>query len=59
MSIDEEFRTVFHGVQYLLSLSVKKIQRLYIDVQQENTGERCGEFSAKYIGQITQKTGNF
>ena len=61
MSIDEEFRTVFHGVQYLLSLSVKKNSSvLYIDVEQENTGERWrGEFSAKYIEQITQKTGNF
>ena len=61
MSINEEFQTVFHGVSYILSISLKKNSSvLYIDVEQENTGDRWrGEFSAKYIEQITQKTGNF
>ena len=48
MSINEEFQTVFYGVSYILSISLKKNSSvLYIDVEQENTGDRWrGEFSA-------------
>ena len=55
-----EVDVVFHGVQYVLSLSSTGGNLLAIEVMQESTGDRWrGEFSSKYVEEITHKTGNF
>jgi coiled-coil domain-containing protein 61 len=60
-SIDEVYRSVFRGTRYLLALNVERGGSvMHIEVENESTNERWhGEFSSKYIEQITQKTGNF
>ena len=55
----------FHGIQYVLSLlvassSTSSGKTLLVDIEQEESGARwTGEFAAKYVEDITQKTGNY
>ena len=61
LPVDEVYRLVFHGIDYMIALSVEKgTSILNIEVEHEGSTDRWhGEFSGKYIEQITQKTGNF
>jgi hypothetical protein len=52
---EEEWTLEFHGVTYVINLSVAG-QILVVDVEQLDTGERwSGEFTAQYLEEITQK----
>eukprot|EP00949_MAST-11_sp_MAST-11-sp1_P002170 g2170.t1 len=56
---DTEHRISFHGVQYIIAVTSSG-GTLAVDIEQEDAPSRWhGEFSSKYIEEITQKTGNF
>uniref|UniRef100_A0A7S0HQ43 Coiled-coil domain-containing protein 61 n=1 Tax=Hanusia phi TaxID=3032 RepID=A0A7S0HQ43_9CRYP len=50
----------FHGTDYIVEVSANESNVLTVDVEKKDDGERWhGEFSASYIEEVTQKTGNF
>uniref|UniRef100_A0A7S4JFC1 Coiled-coil domain-containing protein 61 n=1 Tax=Guillardia theta TaxID=55529 RepID=A0A7S4JFC1_GUITH len=50
----------FHGTDYIVEVSANDSNILTVDVEKKDDGERWhGEFSASYIEEVTQKTGNF
>ena len=66
MSSSEHYGVEFHGIQYVLTVLVATAngkdsgKTLLVDIEQEASGARwTGEFAAKYVEDITQKTGNF
>jgi len=66
MASSEHYGVEFHGIQYVLTVLVATAngkdsgKTLLVDIEQEASGARwTGEFAAKYVEDITQKTGNF
>eukprot|EP00878_Enallax_costatus_P030873 GHUV01033675.1.p1 GENE.GHUV01033675.1~~GHUV01033675.1.p1 ORF type:complete len:207 (+),score=63.27 GHUV01033675.1:706-1326(+) len=50
----------FHGVLYTITISVDGEEVLRIEIEDKDTLDRWrGEFAAKYVEDITSKTGNF
>ena len=57
--IDEEWVMEFHGVDYIINLTATD-SLLVIDAESEYSNETwTGEFTSKYIEEITHKAGNF
>lgn len=51
---------VFQNVQYLLTVSLAPGNTLCVEAEHKTDGSRWrGDFTARYIEEITQKTGNF
>ncbi|KAG0589712.1 hypothetical protein M758_1G039700 [Ceratodon purpureus] len=64
MSNHSEFEQVvelvFQNVQYLLTVSLAPGDTLCVEAEHKTDGSRWrGDFTARYIEEITQKTGNF
>eukprot|EP00879_Flechtneria_rotunda_P026920 GHRR01028765.1.p1 GENE.GHRR01028765.1~~GHRR01028765.1.p1 ORF type:complete len:243 (+),score=77.40 GHRR01028765.1:133-861(+) len=50
----------FHGVLYTITISTRGDELLVVDLEDKDTFDRWrGEFGAKYVEDITSKTGNF
>ncbi|CAM9602017.1 unnamed protein product, partial [Pylaiella littoralis] len=57
--LEETSRLVFHGVAHVLTTSVVAGSTLRVEVETEDGKSRwCGEFPARYVEGITQKTGS-
>ncbi|CAD7704240.1 unnamed protein product [Ostreobium quekettii] len=58
--ISETVDCCFHGVNYFLSVSTVKGDTLVVEVEDGSDASRWrGEFTSRYIEDITAKTGNF
>ncbi|KAK3272671.1 Centrosomal protein CCDC61, partial [Cymbomonas tetramitiformis] len=56
----ETVEMIFHNVEYLLTVAAVKDETLCIEVEQKRDGSRWrGDFTSKYIEDITAKTGNY
>lgn len=59
-SVVESVQCTLHGVEYLLSVSTSKDEVLTVEVEQCSDASRWrGEFTQRYVEDITSKTGNF
>jgi coiled-coil domain-containing protein 61 len=58
MEISKSVDMVFHGVEFIITINSNS-EALAVEVEETKTGHRWrGEYSKKYIEDITQKTGN-
>ncbi|GLI61493.1 hypothetical protein VaNZ11_003821 [Volvox africanus] len=60
MDLCETVDVTFHGVAYLLTVSTIESETLCLEVEQKSDCSRWrGDFTSRYIEDITAKTGNF
>eukprot|EP00898_Chlorokybus_atmophyticus_P005494 jgi/Chlat1/5946/Chrsp4S06418 len=60
MEVEESVSAVFGGVEYLLTVACVRGDTLCVEAEQKSDGSRWrGDFTARYIEDITGKTGNF
>ncbi|KXZ44868.1 VFL3 protein [Gonium pectorale] len=60
MDLCETVEVTFHGVAYLLTVSTIEGETLCLEVEQKSDCSRWrGDFTSRYIEDITAKTGNF
>mmetsp|Transcript_28882 Transcript_28882/g.66754 ORF Transcript_28882/g.66754 Transcript_28882/m.66754 type:complete len:646 (+) Transcript_28882:76-2013(+) len=56
----QSMELTFHNVDYLISVQSHENESLELDVEQKSNGDRWhGEFSARYIEDVTHQTGNY
>eukprot|EP00240_Pyramimonas_obovata_P006716 CAMPEP_0118955634 /NCGR_PEP_ID=MMETSP1169-20130426/60296_1 /TAXON_ID=36882 /ORGANISM="Pyramimonas obovata, Strain CCMP722" /LENGTH=150 /DNA_ID=CAMNT_0006903523 /DNA_START=216 /DNA_END=664 /DNA_ORIENTATION=- len=60
VEFSETVDMVFHNVEYLLTVAAVKDDTLCVEVEQKSDGARWrGDFTSRYIEDITAKTGNY
>lgn len=60
LDVQKEFLLHFHGINYIITLTVTNGSVMTVEAEQSDTNERwTGEFTSHYIEEITQKTGNY
>eukprot|EP00899_Mesostigma_viride_P014638 jgi/Mesvir1/23175/Mv22647-RA.1 len=60
LEFQQTVEVVFHNIEYLLTVASENGDTLCIEVEQKDNGYRWrGDFTSRYIEDITQKTGNF
>ncbi|CAN0083073.1 unnamed protein product, partial [Heterosigma akashiwo] len=58
--MEQSNQHTFHGVPFVLTMTVEDSSKLIVEAEQEDSNERwLGEFPAQYLEEITGKTGNF
>ena len=59
MEISRSFEITFHGTEFIITITADS-ERMALEAEEARTGSRWrGDYSSKYIEDVTQKTGNF
>ena len=59
MELSKTVDVIFHGVEFIITITADA-DHMIVEAEETKTGRRWrGDYTSKYIEDVTQKTGNF